>query len=52
MAGLVPAIHALLTYAAKKDVDARPKAGHDESAFHARSRNSLRITLPVVVIGI
>jgi hypothetical protein len=27
MAGLVPAIHALL--AAKKGVDARPKAGHD-----------------------
>jgi hypothetical protein len=26
MAGLVPAIHAL---AAGKDVDARPKAGHD-----------------------
>jgi hypothetical protein len=29
MAGLVPAIHALLV--AKKNVDARHKAGHDES---------------------
>jgi hypothetical protein len=28
MAGLVPAIHALLT-AIRKDVDARHKAGHD-----------------------
>jgi hypothetical protein len=28
MAGLVPAIHVLL-YCCKKDVDARPKAGHD-----------------------
>ncbi len=28
MAGLVPAIHVLL--AAKQDVDARHKAGHDE----------------------
>ncbi|MCF8477506.1 MAG: urease accessory protein UreD [Pseudolabrys sp.] len=28
MAGLVPAIHVLLTWL-KKDVDARPKAGHD-----------------------
>jgi hypothetical protein len=27
MAGLVPAIHDFL---AKQDVDARPKAGHDE----------------------
>jgi hypothetical protein len=29
MAGLVPAIHVLTT--AKKDVDARHKAGHDET---------------------
>jgi hypothetical protein len=29
MAGLVPAIHALFLEA-KKDVDARHKAGHDE----------------------
>jgi len=29
MAGLVPAIHAFV-YAAKEDVDARHKAGHDE----------------------
>jgi hypothetical protein len=31
MAGLVPAIHALILLG-KKDVDARPKAGHDECA--------------------
>jgi len=30
MAGLVPAIH-VLAAATKKDVDARHKAGHDES---------------------
>ena len=30
MAGLVPAIHVLLTVI-KKDVDARDKRGHDES---------------------
>jgi hypothetical protein len=29
MAGLVPAIHALLCLTTKKDVDARHKAGHD-----------------------
>jgi hypothetical protein len=29
MAGLVPAIHALLECLIKKDVDARHKAGHD-----------------------
>ena len=29
MAGLVPAIHVLLS-SVTKDVDARPKAGHDE----------------------
>jgi hypothetical protein len=31
MAGLVPAIHDL--FAAKQDVDARHKAGHDELIF-------------------
>jgi hypothetical protein len=30
MAGLVPAIHALLWNRMKKDVDARHKAGHDD----------------------
>jgi hypothetical protein len=30
MAGLVPAIHVLDLGRAKKDVDARYKAGHDE----------------------
>jgi hypothetical protein len=30
MAGLVPAIHELLADPAKKDVDARHEAGHDE----------------------
>jgi hypothetical protein len=30
MAGLVPAIHVLLTGVRKKDVDARHKAGHDD----------------------
>jgi hypothetical protein len=29
MAGLVPAIHALLAEAPQKDVDARDKRGHD-----------------------
>jgi hypothetical protein len=29
MAGLVPAIHVLLSTEVKKDVDARQKAGHD-----------------------
>ncbi len=31
MAGLVPAIHALTTSKFRKGVDARHKAGHDES---------------------
>jgi hypothetical protein len=36
MAGLVPAIHVLLSWAErKKDVDARPKAGHDVERFVA-----------------
>jgi hypothetical protein len=30
MAGLVPAIHVLLSKADKKDVDAPDKRGHDE----------------------
>jgi hypothetical protein len=33
MAGLVPAIHVLL--AAKKDVDARHEAGHDDGEIDA-----------------
>jgi hypothetical protein len=36
MAGLVPAIHVL---AAKKDVDARHKAGHDEREVSERAMN-------------
>jgi hypothetical protein len=39
MAGLVPAIHVLLA-AAPKDVDARHKAGHDESAAHCTNVNA------------
>jgi hypothetical protein len=35
MAGLVPAIHVLFDAAAKKDVDARHKAGHDEDERHS-----------------
>jgi hypothetical protein len=35
MAGLVPAIHALLA-SAKKDVDARHKAGHDGVSIEDR----------------
>jgi hypothetical protein len=31
MAGLVPAIHALLLVSDHKDVDARDKPGHDET---------------------
>jgi hypothetical protein len=39
MAGLVPAIHVLLAVAQqKKDVDARHKAGHDESESDAAGR--------------
>jgi hypothetical protein len=34
MAGLVPAIHAFVT-SITKDVDARHKAGHDESVLNA-----------------
>ena len=34
MAGLVPAIH-VLDYGDAKDVDARPKAGHDGGEFPA-----------------
>jgi hypothetical protein len=35
MAGLVPAIHVLMR-GQKKDVDARPKAGHDEDTVRPR----------------
>jgi hypothetical protein len=35
MAGLVPAIHVLVT-ASKKDVDARDKPGHDEHMYLTR----------------
>jgi hypothetical protein len=31
MAGLVPAIHALISLEYRKDVDARDKRGHDDS---------------------
>src|SRR5215467_253959 len=34
MAGLVPAIHALLADVRKKDVDARGKRGHDDVVFY------------------
>jgi hypothetical protein len=36
MAGLVPAIHALLLSGRKKDVDARDKRGHDEDTTRQR----------------
>jgi hypothetical protein len=35
MAGLVPAIHALLPSRRKQDVDARDKRGHDEGEIRA-----------------
>jgi hypothetical protein len=41
MAGLVPAIHALLAELGKKDVDARDKRGHDEGDVIAPHRNAL-----------
>jgi len=34
MAGLVPAIHAFMSWPQKKDVDARHKAGHDQKSRH------------------
>jgi hypothetical protein len=37
MAGLVPAIHALLSHR-KKDVDARHKAGHDGNQLRSPGR--------------
>jgi hypothetical protein len=40
MAGLVPAIHALLAECCKKDVDARDKRGHDEAPIQSH-RNML-----------
>jgi hypothetical protein len=36
MAGLVTAIHALLSILSKKGVDARHKAGHDDGTVEAR----------------
>jgi len=42
MAGLVPAIHALLPDAQKKDVDARHKAGHDGGQYVARTERQRR----------
>ena len=44
MAGLVPAIHVLLARDAKKDVDARHKAGHDgaNGDTHAEHETSRR----------
>ncbi|HVV80901.1 MAG TPA: hypothetical protein VHD59_15005 [Pseudolabrys sp.] len=42
MAGLVPAIHALLSSLGKKGVDARHKAGHDVG------RSSLDADTPVI----
>jgi len=41
MAGLVPAIHDLLRNNDKKDVDARHKAGHDESRADAAGLTAL-----------
>jgi hypothetical protein len=38
MAGLVPAIHALV-FGSREDVDARHKAGHDEIEGFAPPRN-------------
>jgi hypothetical protein len=40
MAGLVPAIHVFLIFDTTKNVDARHKAGHDES---------VRLTPPALV---
>jgi len=44
MAGLVPAIHVLLLWR-KKDVDARPKAGHDEEMSTLPYRPNVGIAL-------
>jgi hypothetical protein len=41
MAGLVPAIHVLLTVAAQ-DVDARDKPGHDEGESGAMTFDDVR----------
>ena len=38
MAGLIPAIHAFLTWE-KQDVDARHKAGHDGVMLRHRGQN-------------
>jgi hypothetical protein len=43
MAGLVPAIYVLLPEHENKDVDARPKAGHDvQKAARDPSRRAVR----------
>jgi hypothetical protein len=42
MAGLVPAIHALLVAITQKDVDARHKAGHDDNYGFANRHASHR----------
>jgi hypothetical protein len=39
VAGLVPAIHVLLS-ALPKDVDARHKAGHDDTAVDSKDANA------------
>jgi hypothetical protein len=44
MAGLVPAIHVFAT-ARKKDVDARPKAGHDENG-----RGTMAVEFPLTLV--
>jgi hypothetical protein len=42
MAGLVPAIHALLLRFRKKDVDARDKRGHDGEKVIQANRKPLQ----------
>jgi len=39
VAGLVPAIH-VFSFGMKKDVDARPKAGHDEGVRFKEVKNA------------
>jgi hypothetical protein len=41
MAGLVPAIHALLAEWPQEDVDARDKRGHDEGRLIQSARDTL-----------
>jgi hypothetical protein len=48
MAGLVPAIHALLAPGEEKDVDARDKPGHDVVRVRSQQRKPLtRFLLPL-----